>query len=939
MLQPPRLWTRLIVAVMGTATATGLNDQPDDQNRLLSASVPRRGAIVPTLGVPHVDIGQGRSAVALGRSIIRAGIGSRTIDVEAAPAVVEAPDVSDRPAPHETVSAAEARSRALFEQSPVATLIHRDGVVLAANPAVLVLFGYEHASEVLGTSAFEHLATGVREAVVERVRRRASGVREPLSYESVGRHRDGTEFPLQLLVAPIELPDGPAMLVYLTDLTVQRRAEAEHERLIESLRESERNLAAAQRIAGIGSWEWDLATDALRWSDEHCRIFGIEPGTFGGTNEALYAFVHPDDRVRMAEADRRSREVGAPYDFTHRIVRPDGAVRIVHEDGALFRDAAGTAVRMAGTVQDITERVAAGAELARLATVVEQASDAILITEPDGTIVYVNAAFERLSGYPADEILGQNPRILKSDRQDPAVLSSLWAMLRAGQAWSGSLVNRRKDGSFFEVESVISPVRGPDGQLINYVQIDRDVTAERAATEALGRATRGRAQISDALRRLRQAETVEATAEQVCAEIVALPGLDSTSLVAFEADGTARVLAVAPADGVTQGATLPAGATRRLAQRAAGGAWIEERLIGRRTGGRGRASGAESQAFVPVTTAGRLEGLLIAGTADPRGRLLLAERLATLGDLAALAATVLGPGLAARRQASAAAGAIRRTIAERAFSPVFQPIVALADGEVVGYEALTRFADGSPPEVAFVAAEAAGLGLELEAATLEAAIAASGALPPGPWLELNASPAFVLAGEPLAGLLAQAGRPAVLELTEHDAVADYAALRRAIERLGPELRFAVDDAGAGFASLRHILELAPHIVKLDRALVAGIDTDPARQALVVGMGHFAGATGCTLLAEGVERAAEASLLASLGVPLAQGYWFARPSPVVEVAALGARLPLPTRDGTGRPGPRAAARHTRVDPHAGGQADAESTPSPPPRGGGDRPSRW
>jgi EAL domain-containing protein (putative c-di-GMP-specific phosphodiesterase class I) len=294
-----------------------------------------------------------------------------------------------------------------------------------------------------------------------------------------------------------------------------------------------------------------------------------------------------------------------------------------------------------------------------------------------------------------------------------------------------------------------------------------------------------------------------------------------------------------------------------------------------------------------MTIGGRLEGLIIAGTTDPDGRGTMTDLLSTLGGLAAIAGSLLGPGLDARRQASDAAARIRQRIEQGAFRPVFQPIVDLASGDVVGYEALTRFTDGTPPAEMFAAAEAAGFGLELEAATLGEAIDAARPIPPDRWLELNASPRFVLAGEPLAGLLRSITRRLVLELTEHDAVTDYAAMRAAIGRLGPDLRLAVDDAGAGFASLRHILELRPHIVKLDRAVVAGIDTDPTRQGLVAGLQHFATTTNCTLLAEGLETAAEVRMVASLGVRFGQGYWFARPGPADEVVRLGPRLPAPS----------------------------------------------
>jgi EAL domain-containing protein (putative c-di-GMP-specific phosphodiesterase class I) len=118
----------------------------------------------------------------------------------------------------------------------------------------------------------------------------------------------------------------------------------------------------------------------------------------------------------------------------------------------------------------------------------------------------------------------------------------------------------------------------------------------------------------------------------------------------------------------------------------------------------------------------------------------------------------------------------------------------------------------------------------------------------------------------------------ICEITEHVAIEDYPAIRSALERLAG-IRVAVDDAGAGFASFRHILELRPSFVKLDRSLVAGIDGDPVRQALIAGMRHFALAAGCFLVAEGIETEAELATLRELEVPLGQGYLLGRAEPV------------------------------------------------------------
>jgi EAL domain-containing protein (putative c-di-GMP-specific phosphodiesterase class I) len=218
-------------------------------------------------------------------------------------------------------------------------------------------------------------------------------------------------------------------------------------------------------------------------------------------------------------------------------------------------------------------------------------------------------------------------------------------------------------------------------------------------------------------------------------------------------------------------------------------------------------------------------------------------------------------------------------IAEEAFRPVYQPIVDLRTGEAVGFEALTRFAAGAPDRV-FGDAWATGLGIALETATLRAAVAGARDLPPGGWLSVNVSPAYVLDDHRLAGLLAEADRPIVIEITEHSRVDDYIALRSALEPVRPRARIAVDDAGAGIANFGHLVELAPDIVKADIGLVRGIDADPTRRAMIAGLRHFIHEIGGSLIAEGIETEDEREALLALDIRHGQGYLFGRPAEAV-----------------------------------------------------------
>ena len=221
-------------------------------------------------------------------------------------------------------------------------------------------------------------------------------------------------------------------------------------------------------------------------------------------------------------------------------------------------------------------------------------------------------------------------------------------------------------------------------------------------------------------------------------------------------------------------------------------------------------------------------------------------------------------------------------IAERGIQIVFQPIVDLATRRTVGFEALSRFPppDRNPMRW-FDDADLAGLSAELEFASVRAALNQLDRLPPDAYLSLNFSPSVLneLARVDLDALAERVplGR-IVLEVTEQAPIDDYARLGEAladIRRRG--VRLAIDDAGAGFASMRHIVSLRPDIIKLDISLIRDIDTDPSRRALAGSIAHFGTETGASIVAEGIETESELAALVALAIPYGQGYLLGRPA--------------------------------------------------------------
>ena len=216
--------------------------------------------------------------------------------------------------------------------------------------------------------------------------------------------------------------------------------------------------------------------------------------------------------------------------------------------------------------------------------------------------------------------------------------------------------------------------------------------------------------------------------------------------------------------------------------------------------------------------------------------------------------------------------------------PVFQPILSLATGTIVGYEGFSRFvmSPRRPPDTWFTEASRVGMGARLQAHAITQILgsAARAGLPAGTFLALNVSPRYL--DHPAVGAAFSMAEPTslVIELTEEEAVLDYQALRRAmVPYLKRGVRFAVDDAGAGFASMRHVIELQPALVKLDAWLISGIRNRRTLRAFLRSINDFTTEIGAVLVAEGVESTSDLAVLAETGFQiLAQGFAIGKPGP-------------------------------------------------------------
>ncbi|MEW6163703.1 MAG: EAL domain-containing protein [Pseudomonadota bacterium] len=689
-----------------------------------------------------------------------------------------------------------------------------------------------------------------------------------------------------------------------TDVTEQRRTQERLEDLMAAVAESE---------AHYRSFFAEAKAVMLLIDPADGRIIDANPAAsdfYGYTHEELMALQISDINLltpaevekEMARAIKEKRDY---FIFPHRM--KDGSLRTVEMYSGPYHHQ--NRLILYSIIHDITERVEAERAIREAATVFEATGEAIVITDANGVIKRVNPAFTATTGYAPEQALGRTPRLLKSGRHDARFYAAMWDAMQTHGHWEGEIWNRRSDGEIFPVWQTISAVRDAEGEIVEFVSLFIDITQRKRSEDEIAYranydALTGLPNRNLLVERLGQAmKQARRENSRVAVMFIDLDFFKQVNDTLGHAFGDRLLQAVA----------------ERMRQ------------CVRETDTIARQGGDEFVvllADIEDTAAASLVGdKIVARMAVP---FLLDDHEIHIGasvgitlypddgadietlfrnaDLAMYRAKEAGRNNAQFFEMAMTTAAVERreleadlrgALAREEFALQYQPVIELASGRIIGAEALLRWRHPLRglvgPDRFVPLAEETGLIRDIGAwafATGCRQLAAWQAAGHALTLAINVSVRQLPEALSVAHILATlerhglAPRQIVLEITEGVLLADSPAVQEwfvAAGRAG--LQLAIDDFGTGYSSLAYLKRFPVHHVKIDKAFVNDMATDPADRALVEAILAMAHSLGLTVVAEGVETAEQAGLLQARACEFAQGYLFGRPVDAAEFLAL------------------------------------------------------
>jgi diguanylate cyclase (GGDEF)-like protein/PAS domain S-box-containing protein len=670
-------------------------------------------------------------------------------------------------------------------------------------------------------------------------------------------------------------------------------------------------LNEAQAARHVGSWDIDLQHDLVTWSAEAYRILQVDPAETAPSREAFLERIHPMDRERVEAVRAAARVEKGSFNVEYRLQRPDGSERLLLEIGKVSCDQDGRPIRCVGTICDVTEERRADEALRQAGAVFAATNEGIFITDSQSRVIRVNPAFSRITGFAFEDVHGQNPRIWSSGRQDREFYQSMWTTIAATGQWEGEMWNRRKSGDIYPCWQNISAVHDEHGEVSHYVSIFTDITVAKDAEAQL----------------------------QQLAHHDMLTGLANRVLFGANLDSS---LERARRHGNRVGLMLLDLDRFKLINDTLGHAAGDELLqeIARRLKACVRAE----------DTVARLGGdefaVIMGGLTKPEDTIPLATKIIEavakpiqLDGKEIYTSTSIGIGLYPNDAESAtdllrAADAamyrakaqgrgtydfytnelsemaaehlslerdLRGAIAKGELTLVYQPQLDVANGRIVGVEALLRWRHPERglllPDAFVRIAEDSGMihpiGDWVLTAALEQARAWTNMGLPLQRIAVNVSGRQILhdhIDQTLAKLLRSEdgkseGVRLELEVTENVLLA-YEPSAKVLTRMRDcGAMIAIDDFGTGYSSLSRLYHLPIDTLKIDRSFVQGLPDSAISRAIssaIIAMGH---GLGLEVIAEGVETEAQLDFLRELGCDEVQGFFISAPLEVREMEAL------------------------------------------------------
>ncbi len=671
---------------------------------------------------------------------------------------------------------------------------------------------------------------------------------------------------------------------------------------IKALTDTERRLLLSQKVGGIATWEWDIKTSIIRFSEHGIRLITGNVKQLEMTKNEYLASIHPDDRANIVSDINQCIDAAKEYNVDHRIITKRGNVRWFNTKGTLVRDSSGSAITMLGVSVDITERKLIEEKLHLSSRVFRDTHEGIIITNADKVIVDVNPAFCHITGYSHDEVIGRNPSFLNSGKQTESFYKNIWKQLSLYGHWQGEVWNCKKDGELYAELLNISVLKD-DNNVTFYLGIFTDITQAKRQQEQLSRIAH-----YDLLTNLPNRVLLADRLSQTMLQCRRLN--NSLAVVFLDLDGFKHVndshghdigdklliaLSIRLKDALREGDSLARiGGDEFVAVLTNLGSVADcvpvlERLL--------------AAAAKPVTVNDIVLNVSasIGVTIYPEDN-LDAEQLMRHADQAMYIAKQMGKnryhlfdtsqGDTVKLQQTGIS-LIREALVNNWFVLYYQPKVDMRTGSMIGVEALIRLQHPergllSPIEFLPVI-ENNALMIDVGEWVINAALSQINQwqiLTPSLNIKVSVNVAAVQLQQPeftarLTELLLAHpqvdARNLELEVLETSALKDVAHVSKTMQdckALGVE--FSLDDFGTGYSSLTYLRRLPASLIKIDQSFVRDMLEDSNDLAIVKGVIALANSFKRSVIAEGVETPEHAATLMLLGCYLAQGYGIAKP---------------------------------------------------------------